>query len=63
MQHTPEPLFAERQQRFFAAEEKQAFKYRWVGWLRLSFFVGAALGGAALIYTDRRRPALLCCWA
>ncbi|AKQ44592.1 DNA mismatch repair protein MutS [Rufibacter radiotolerans] len=50
MQHTPEPLFAERQQRFFAAEEKQAFKYRWVGWLRLSFFVGAALGGAALIY-------------
>ncbi|MBA9079486.1 MULTISPECIES: MutS-related protein [Rufibacter] len=47
---SPERLFAEREQRFFAAEERQASTYRWVGWLRLTFFVGAVLGCVVLFY-------------
>lgn len=43
-------MFSEREQRFFAAEEKHATRYRWVGWLRLSFFVGAVVGCVALFY-------------
>ncbi|MGV3539416.1 MAG: MutS-related protein [Rufibacter sp.] len=49
-QISPEALFAEREQRFFAAEERQASKYRWVGWLRLAFFVGSVLGCVVLFY-------------
>ncbi|MFC6998322.1 MutS-related protein [Rufibacter roseus] len=52
MSQSPEALFAERQQRFFAAEEKQAHKYKWVGWLRLTFFIGAVIGCVALFYFD-----------
>lgn len=50
IQTSPEALFAEREQRFFAAEERQATKYRWVGWLRLSFFVASVLGCVVLFY-------------
>ncbi|RNI26053.1 MutS-related protein [Rufibacter latericius] len=50
IQTSPEALFTEREQRFFAAEERQANRYRWVGWLRLSFFVGSVLGCAVLFY-------------
>ncbi|GGK59980.1 DNA mismatch repair protein MutS [Rufibacter glacialis] len=50
---SPEALFAEREQRFFAAEERQAARYRWVGWLRLSFFVGSVLGCVVLFYYGR----------
>ncbi|KAA3436289.1 MutS-related protein [Rufibacter hautae] len=50
IQHSPEALFTQREQHFLAAEERQATKYRWVGWLRLSFFVGSVLGCAVLFY-------------
>ncbi|ALI99547.1 MutS-related protein [Rufibacter tibetensis] len=50
IENSPEALFAEREQRFFSAEERQATRYRWVGWLRLSFFVGSVLGCVLLFY-------------
>ncbi|MBC3541985.1 DNA mismatch repair protein MutS [Rufibacter sediminis] len=50
IQTSPEALFTQREQDFFAAEERQATRYRWVGWLRLAFFVGSVLGCVVLFY-------------
>ncbi|WP_205501763.1 MutS-related protein [Rufibacter psychrotolerans] len=58
IQNSPEALFAEREQRFFAAEERQANKYRWVGWLRLAFFVGSVLGCVLLFYYGKNGAGL-----
>ncbi len=50
MLESPKDLFSTREQRFFAAEKKQAVRYSWVSWLRLSFFVTALVSCVALFY-------------
>jgi DNA mismatch repair ATPase MutS len=56
MMDSPEGLFAEREQRFLAQEEKFASKHRWIGWFRLAFVVGAV--GACVLLFYYEKPAM-----
>ncbi|QHL88779.1 DNA mismatch repair protein MutS [Nibribacter ruber] len=53
MTYSPEGLFAEREQRFFAIEDRFARKHKWIGWLRLAFVVSAVGACVVLFYYDQ----------